>query len=91
MGWPEVLDDVERRLAEVDRQLRTGGPAVSAFDLPGDLGPLPPDLAPRAERALRLTRIKQAQVEAARDRVGDALRPGREPGREPAAYVDTWM
>ncbi len=91
MGWPEVLDDMERRLAEVDRELGTGGPAVSPFALPADLGPLPADLRVRATRALRQTRAKQAEVEAARNRIADALRQGRVVSREPAAFLDTWI
>ena len=91
MGWHEVLDDIENRLAEVDRELSTGGPAVSPFTLPPDLGPLPADLRGRAVRALDQNRAKQAQAEAARDRVAHALRQGRTASREPAAYLDTWI
>ncbi len=91
MGWPEVLDDMERRLADVDTELGTGGPAVPPFVLPADLGPLPADLRQRATRALRQTQAKQAEVEAARDRIADALRQGRVVTREPAAYLDTWI
>lgn len=91
MGWPEVLDDMEGRLADVDGQLRTGGAAVSPFTLPADLGPLPPALHERARRALRQTEAAQARAEAARDGIADALRQSRTSGREPAAYLDTWM
>ncbi|HXQ44555.1 MAG TPA: hypothetical protein VN816_07935 [Acidimicrobiales bacterium] len=91
MGWPEVLDDIEGRLAEVDRELSTGTPSVSAFELPAGLGPLPDELRERAGRALRQTRIKQAEAERARDRIGDALHQGRVVPREPAAYLDTWI
>ncbi len=90
MGWPEVLDGMEARLIEVERELTTGGPAVSAFTLPADLGPLPAELHQRAADALRRTRATQAQAEAARDRVADALRQSRSINREPAAYLDTW-
>jgi hypothetical protein len=91
VGWDEVLDDMEGRLAEVDRELSTGTPSVSAFVLPADLGPLPDELRQRAGRALIQTRIKQAEAERARDRIADALRQGRLVPREPAAYLDTWM
>ncbi len=91
VGWPEVLDDIEERLVDVDRELTTGGPAVSPFALPAGLGPLPADLRERARQALRQTRVQQAEAEQARDRIGDALRPGRTATREPAAYLDTWI
>jgi hypothetical protein len=82
---------MERRLDDVDRELSTGGPAVPTFVLPEGLGPLPVDLRERARRALRETRSKQAEVEAARDRIADALRQSRTMPREPAAYLDTWI
>jgi hypothetical protein len=91
VGWHDVLDDMERRLDDVDRELRTGGPPVSPFELPAELGPLPVELQERARLALRQTRSKQAEVEAARDRIADALRQSRTVAREPAAYLDTWM
>jgi hypothetical protein len=91
VGWHDVLDDMERRLDDVDRELTTGGPAVSPFELPADLGPLPADLRERARRALQETRAKQIEVEVARDRVADALRQGRTVPREPAAFLDTWI
>ena len=91
MGWRELLDDIERRLADADRVLSTGGPAVSAFEMPPDLGPLPVDLRQRAKKALRETEAKQARAEAARDGVAEALRQGRINSREPAAYLDTWI
>jgi hypothetical protein len=89
VGWPEFLDDVEERLVDADRMLLTGGPAVSAFVMPDDLGPMPPDLEDRAAKALRSTIARQVAVEAARDRVADALRQGRVETREPASYLDT--
>lgn len=88
MGWPEFLDDVEKRLVDVDRTLVTGGPAVTPFVMPDDLGPLPADLEERATRALRTTIAKQVEVEAARDRMADALRQRRLVPREPASYFD---
>jgi hypothetical protein len=91
VGWRELLEDIERRLADVDRELSTGGPAVSRFEMPDDLGPLPADLRQRAKNALRDTQAKQAQAEAARDGVAEALRKGRIDSREPAAYLDTWI
>jgi hypothetical protein len=90
VGWHEVLDEIEDRLADVDRELSTGGPAVSPFSLPPDLGPLPAHLRSRAMRALDQTRAKQAQAEATRDGIAEALRRGRAASREPAAYLDTW-
>jgi hypothetical protein len=91
VGWPEVLDDMEDRLADVDRELSRGGPAVAPLALPADLGPLPADLRPRAVRALQQTRAMQARAEAAREGIAEALRRGRTASREPAAYLDTWI
>lgn len=91
MEWHELLDDIESRLADVERELRTGGPAVSPFVLPAGLGPLPAELRPRARRALRDTLAKLAEVEAARDLIADALRQGRIPSKASAAYIDTWI
>jgi hypothetical protein len=91
VGWRELLDDIERRLADVDRELTRGGPSVTAFVLPDDLGPLPADLRQRAKNALRDTQAKQAQVEEARNGIAQALRQGRIDSREPAAYLDTWI
>jgi hypothetical protein len=82
---------MDARLADVDRELRAGGPPVAPLALPADLGPLPADLRDRAERTLRQTRAKQAQAEAARDGIADVLRQARVPSREPAAYLDTWI
>jgi hypothetical protein len=91
VGWPEFLDDIESRLADVERELNSGGPAVSPFALPDDLGPLPEQLRERAAAALHRTEMMQAEVERARDRLGDALRRGRAVSREPAAYFDAWV
>ena len=89
MAWPELLDEMERRLADVERGLTTGAVTVSPFVLPEDLGPLPPDLRERAARALRATVAMEAEVESSRERVADALRRSRVPTRRPAAYLDT--
>jgi len=88
VGWPEFLDEVEHRLVDTDRMLITGGPGVSPFVMPDDLGPLPPELQERATRALRTTIAKQVEVETARDLMAGALRQGRVETREPAAYFD---
>jgi hypothetical protein len=87
--WSEFLDDVEGRLADVDRALNTGGAAVSPFEMPDDLGPLPEELQERASQALQATVAKQVEVETARNRIADALRQGRVVTREPAAYFDS--
>jgi hypothetical protein len=91
VGWHEVLDDMEGRLDDVDRELKTGGPAVSPFELPEGLGPLPPELRHRATLALHRTHSKQLEAEQARDRIAEALRQGRTAARQPAAYLDTWI
>jgi len=90
VDWPEVLDDMEDRLHDVERELSTGGPPVRAFVLPSGLGPLPADLRDRAVALLRGTLSKQADAEAARAKVAEAMRQGRVTRREPAAYFDSW-
>jgi hypothetical protein len=90
VDWPEVLDDMEDRLHDVDRELSTGGPPVRSFALPSGLGPLPAELRQRSTALLRETLRTQAAAEAARERVADAMRQGRATTREPAAYFDSW-
>lgn len=89
MPWPELLDDIERRLADVKRGLTTGDVTVSPFVLPDDLGPVPPGLRAQVAQALRETLALEAEVESSRERVADALRQSRVPTRGPAAYIDT--
>jgi hypothetical protein len=88
--WPEVLDDMESRLVDVDRVLATGGAAVSPFVLPDDLGPLPDELRQRATHVLHETRAQQAAAEDARERLAEALRQSRTAARQPASYLDIW-
>jgi hypothetical protein len=87
--WPELLDDIERRLADVERGLTTGALAVSPFALPQDLGPVPEHLRARAAEALRQTLALETEVESTRERVADSLRRARVVTRMPAAYLDT--
>jgi hypothetical protein len=67
-SWDDVLDLYGRALDDYQRQLEEGEPtdARFEFDLPPDLGPLPPELAEQA----RVVQEKSARVE---DRVRDAL------------------
>ncbi len=89
MTWVELLDDIERRLANVEQGLGTGAFGVDPFTMPDDLGPLPGRLRDRAVQALRRTAEMEAEVAAVRDRTADALRRGRTAPRATAAYVDT--
>ena len=89
MQWDELLDDMERRLTEVERGLRTGSLEVTALTVPDDMEALPTELRTRAAHALRMTLAAQAEVEATRERIADTLRRGRTTVRQPAAYLDT--
>ena len=90
MAWPELLDDIERRLAHVEQGLahrRTHRVALRAARGPGPAAR--PELRERAVRALRATLAMEAEVETSRERIADALRRSRVPTRRPAAYLDT--
>ncbi|HTZ10246.1 MAG TPA: hypothetical protein VMB72_14310 [Acidimicrobiales bacterium] len=87
--WAVVLDDMERRLGDVERGLRTGVFATTAVDLPGGLGPIPDALRQRAQRLLQATVAAEQEVEKVRERIADALRRGRTTSAPFSAYVDT--
>jgi len=89
MEWPELLDDMQRRLDGVGAMLREGAAPPPPFAEPGPMPPLPPELAPRAEAILTATEAARRQVAEAHAALGAALRraaDGRP--RRPAAYVD---
>ena|SRR5690242_17839282 len=67
-SWAEVLDLYGQALAEFDEKLGAGevSTAEFSFQLPADLGPLPPELAETASAVAH----KSAQVE---ERVRDAM------------------
>lgn len=67
--WSEVLDQLEQDLAELDTALTSGEVMpVQAWVPPRDLGPLPADLQPRAQRlAVQLARLQSRT----RDRLDD--------------------
>ncbi|MBS3940192.1 MAG: hypothetical protein KG028_04450 [Actinobacteria bacterium] len=70
--WVEVLDQLEQDLAELDGALEDGEVIpVQAWLPPGDLGPLPDELQPRAEGlAVQLARLQSRT----RDRLGELSR-----------------
>jgi hypothetical protein len=54
LTWSVALEALEADVEALDRALRDGSNvAVSSWQPPTDLGPVPEDLAPRAERLLR--------------------------------------
>jgi hypothetical protein len=88
----------ERELEEMERYLAAQREAFSSRDVarpperrptaPGELGPLPDDLRPRAEALLRATRAFEGEVTDARASVSAALRSVRRTRRSRAAYID---
>ena len=82
--WTAVLSDLEQRLA-----LGEG----SEWLPPEGVGPLPPELAPRALKLLAAQQGALRRTEAELDRIGRKLTALRRPaaGRSPdaPAYVDT--
>jgi len=89
MTWAQALEDIERRLGDVEEGLRTGVFEVTPFALAGDLGPIPDELRERAQRALRATVAAELEVEQLRERIAEALRLGRARSAAFSAYVDT--
>lgn len=67
-SWSDVLDLYGRALDDFERQLDDGDNAGARFEfeMPRDLGPLPPELADQA----RVVQEKSARVE---NRVRDAM------------------
>ena len=75
--WRSVLDRIERQLAAVEAALEhhahldlDAGPAGRE----AALGPLPAELAPRAEVLLARSRSLEVRAERERDRIGASLR-----------------
>jgi hypothetical protein len=75
--WNKVLDEIEADLAAVETALAERSPAP-VRPRPGagsePLGPMPEELAPRAQFLLERTRSLEAQAETDRDRIGASLR-----------------
>ena len=89
MGWAEVLDDMERRLAQASAVLSGGPPPPAMAPLPPHLGPLPAALVGRARQLKADTDRLAGEVGDARLRVAAGIR-GRTDTSAPApAYVDT--
>jgi hypothetical protein len=87
--WPELLDDMEERLAAHGRALDAGALAPEPLYVTPDDGPLPAELRARAEQVLAATRALEAEVEHRRDAVLWALRrTAASETRTPAAYID---
>ena len=90
--WRSVLDRIERQLAAVEAALEHhtdldrgaepagGGPA---------LGPLPVELAPRAEVLLARSRSLEVRAERERERIGGSLRALARRRRNPAPRART--
>ena len=89
MKWADLLDDMEARLGAHARALREGTSPPEGVVVPRDIEPLPAELVHRARRLLEATGQMEAEVEARRDALSEALtRAARSETREPAAYVD---
>lgn len=87
-SWGDALDRFEAsltgygdRLAALDKG--ADQPVVPAFEAPGDLGPIPSALLPRARRlAFWATRL-EAQIRADLDAVSDEIRVRTDGRRRP--------
>ena len=88
MGWSDVLDDMERRIAGAERVLGEGGAPPVPFQLPGDLGPLPASMVERAERIRCDTERVINEVSAALSLVASALCRPQEHDYQAPSYVD---
>jgi hypothetical protein len=95
-SWAEVLDLYGRALVDLDRGLDAGEHATTGFtfELPPDLGPLPPELAATASEVAEMSeriesRVREAMAATAREQAAVTrarTRPVRE--RPPAKFVD---
>ncbi len=93
-SWAEVLDLYGRALLDVERGFDDGTVTGFSFELPSELGPLPPELADVAAGVVALSarveeRTREAMHETAHEQAAvtrarrTALR-----GRPQAKYVD---
>ncbi len=83
-GWAAVLDDLEKRLTLGEH---------TGWVPPTGLGPLPPELQPRARALLAAQQDAMRHAEAELDRLGRELTALRRPpgtrATDGAAYIDT--
>lgn len=93
--WTSVLDQLEARIAEQRAALDAGEAGmVTPFMPPEDLGPLPPELLPRARELLResddLVAELAGNVAHIRQDLAVVRTVGASAGRAPGArFVDT--
>lgn len=72
--WATVLDEIETDLAAFEAALADRVPLPEPAERSQPAGPLPAELAFRAELLLARTRSLEARAEVARDRISTSLR-----------------
>jgi hypothetical protein len=84
--WGAVLDEIEGELAAFEAALANHYPVPEPSRRSEPAGPLPADLAPRAEALLARTRRLESRAEVDRDRIAANLiaLAGRHPAPAPA-------
>lgn len=91
-SWAAVLDEMEHRVVLAERYLSGEDLRLRHFALPGDLGPLPPDLVGRAGAVLAATRAVESrlatELSQLAQRVSAATRMAPDEGRPPPLYLD---
>lgn len=86
--WSSVLDEMENHV-EAQRAAMAGQVPPPAFQVPADMGPIPPELRERAQALLRITLALERQLSDARDEVVASMQSvGRRKPPPPSAYVD---
>lgn len=72
--WTTLLDEIEADLAAVEAALADHSAPPQPAERSQPVGPLPAELAPRAELLLARTRRLEGRAEVDRDRIGTSLR-----------------
>lgn len=89
MDWPELLEEMEARLAATERTLLEGASPPSRIVIHPGMPPLPEELRERAMKVLDETQRLASRVRAARDRLSSARLHSLTRARVPSAFVDT--
>lgn len=87
--WTEVLDEMERRLAEADRALAGEAVRISPFEIPDVAERLPSNEWDRARAVLAATLVMEQRIEAEMGTMSTRLRarPSIQ-GRPAPTYFD---
>jgi hypothetical protein len=88
MNWADVLEEMEKRVADAKQVIMAGGAPPSEFSLPDDIGPLPPELRARATAVYVATVALQRKITKAQAGILEALRRGSRRPPATASFVD---